>query len=102
MALASAAAAQNAADDLAWIENYLKRQRSLAGGQRSLPAAALDLAKAEAWRGRSVRVQLVDGRSRRGIIEQINPRKIKLRVIVNGGRFAFAIDRRQIHYVVAE
>ena len=95
-------AAQSIADDKAWIDDYLRRERAASAGQRALPANALQFADAARWQGRQVRVKLNDGRMRRGLIEQVDPTRIKLRVIVNGGRFVYSIDRRNIHYLLAE
>ncbi|MBD8525753.1 hypothetical protein [Pseudomarimonas arenosa] len=101
-AAAALAATPSAADDQAWINSYMQRQRAVPAGKRALPANALRLEQGEQWQGRSVRVQLLDGRVRRGMIEQVDARAIRLRVIVNGGRFVYSIDRSQIYFVVPE
>jgi hypothetical protein len=89
-----------AEDDERWIDQYVKRRA--AGGEVSAAGKVVGFAELQRHVGQPVRVLLVDGRERRGRVQQADSEQVILQALVAGGSFSFGIEAAQVRRVQLE
>lgn len=92
---------QGANDDEAWIERY-QRSQARSGADAARAAAAVPFTELNTMVGKPVRLYLVGGRQRRGVVEKATESQVWLKSSGKGGYFSYDVKRADVARVEQE
>lgn len=90
------AGAAQAGDDEAWIDAFMLRQTTQAD---ATPQAGLAFGDLASLVGDPVRLELRDGRERRGTVERVEGNRATLRSKAPTGYFSYTVERSEIRRI---
>lgn len=93
--------ALGASDDEAWIERYMRSQASL-GADAARKARTLEFGALKEMVGKPVRLFLLGGRQRRGVVERATDAQVWLTSNGKGGYFSYDVKRTDVVRVEQE